>query len=90
MLERHPDLFRQAMEYEKINPETGERFTWIQNESLAELSRPERVAAIKAQHAKQQLYAKRNQAHLKLKDVFETNDKDETSFSIPTDVLPNL
>ena len=59
-------------------------------ESLAELSRPERVAAIKAQHAKQQLYAKRNQAHLKLKDVFETNDKDETSFSIPTDVLPNL
>ena len=78
LLERHPDLFKQAMDYEKIDPITGERFTWIQNESLAELARPERVAAIKEQHAKQQLYAKKNQAHLKLKDVFETEDDGET------------
>ena len=90
LLERHPDLFKQAMDYEKINPETGERFTWIQNESLAELSRPERVAAIKAQHAKQQLYAKKNQAHLKLKDVFDNKEQEESSFSIPADTLPNL
>ncbi|MBO7327969.1 MAG: phosphoadenosine phosphosulfate reductase, partial [Lentisphaeria bacterium] len=90
LLERHPDLFKQAMDYEKINPETGERFTWIQNESLAELSRPERVAAIKAQHAKQQLCAKKNQAHLKLKDVFDNKEQEESSFSIPADTLPNL
>lgn len=48
LLEKHPDLFKLAKEYEKFNPETGERFTWSQGESLEELSKPERVAEIKA------------------------------------------
>lgn len=44
--EHHPDLFEEAKRYEKIDPETGERFTWQQNESLEELVRPERVRQI--------------------------------------------
>lgn len=35
---RHPELFEVAKSYEKVNAATGERFTWIQGESLDELS----------------------------------------------------
>ena len=31
----------------KFNPETGERFTWSQGESLEELANPERIEQIK-------------------------------------------
>ncbi len=48
LLENHPDRFKQAQEYEKA--EKG--FTWNQNESLEELSRPERVKQIKEEHEK--------------------------------------
>lgn len=41
LYEQHPDLFAKAMEFEK------DGYTWNQNESLAELSRPERVRQIK-------------------------------------------
>ena len=77
LLERHPDLFRKAMAYEKTDPLTGERFTWVQSESLAELARPERVTEIKAQYEKRKMRQKKSQAHLGLKDIFveeETGD----------------
>jgi asparagine synthetase B (glutamine-hydrolysing) len=45
--ENHPELFEEAKKYEKANPETGERYTWSERESLAELEQPERVAEIK-------------------------------------------
>ena len=48
LLEKHRPLFELAKEYEKFDHETGERFTWCQGESLEELSKPERVAEIKA------------------------------------------
>jgi hypothetical protein len=50
LLEQHPELFELAKEYEKPNPhsKTGELFTWCQGESLEELSKPERIAEIKA------------------------------------------
>ncbi|HMQ46369.1 MAG TPA: phosphoadenosine phosphosulfate reductase family protein [Saprospiraceae bacterium] len=41
LYEQHPDLFFQAMEYEK------DGYTWGQNESLAELIKPERIEQIK-------------------------------------------
>lgn len=47
LLENHPGLFQKAAGYEKEDPTTGERYTWNGRESLAELARPERVAAIK-------------------------------------------
>jgi len=52
LMEHHPDLFEKAKEYEKVNEATGERYTWSQGESLEELSRPERVAEIKANHTR--------------------------------------
>jgi 3'-phosphoadenosine 5'-phosphosulfate sulfotransferase (PAPS reductase)/FAD synthetase len=50
--ENHPDLFELAKKYEKINSETGERYTWSERESLEELGKPDRVAEIKERHAK--------------------------------------
>jgi 3'-phosphoadenosine 5'-phosphosulfate sulfotransferase (PAPS reductase)/FAD synthetase len=50
--ENHPDLFELAKRYEKIDPVTGERYTWAQNESLVELETPERVAEIKRNETK--------------------------------------
>ena len=62
------------MEYEKADPLSGERFTWCQGESLAELSRPERVAEIKEQFAKKQATKPKCSANLSLKDVFADDD----------------
>lgn len=53
LLEHHPDLFEKAKQYEKCNPETREQYTWNEGESLEELSRPERVAQIKAEYAEE-------------------------------------
>lgn len=50
LLERHPESFEDAMAYEKTAVQSGSPFTWSQGESLAELSRPERVAQIKADY----------------------------------------
>jgi hypothetical protein len=50
LLERHPALFKKAMEYEKIDHEKGVRYTWSQGESLGELIRPERIRDIKNKH----------------------------------------
>jgi 3'-phosphoadenosine 5'-phosphosulfate sulfotransferase (PAPS reductase)/FAD synthetase len=47
LLENHPDLFEEAKAYEKINPETGERYTWNQAESLDELAQPARLIQIR-------------------------------------------
>lgn len=46
LLEQHPDLFWKAESYEK------DGYSWMQNESLRELSNPDRVLAIKREHLK--------------------------------------
>ncbi len=70
LLEKHPDLFEKAKKYEKTDPETGERFTWCQRESLDELARPERVKEIKEQHAKALEAKKKRRVNLPLIEVF--------------------
>lgn len=83
LLERHPDLFKKAIDYEKIDPITDEHYTWVQQESLVELSRPERVAAIKANFEKQKLCLSKSSANLGLKDVFvESDETVETACTI--------
>ena len=52
LMERHPQSFDEARSYEKNALEHGSPFTWSAGESLDELSRPERVAQIKADHQK--------------------------------------
>jgi hypothetical protein len=49
--ENHPKLFEEAKKYEKIDPETGARYTWSEAESLEELSQPERIEEIKRRQA---------------------------------------
>ena len=46
LLERHPDLFAKALKYEK------DGFTWMPNERLEDLMKPERVKQIKEEHLK--------------------------------------
>jgi len=38
LLENHPHLFEEAKKYEKVDPATGERYTWNQGETLDELA----------------------------------------------------
>ena len=84
LLEKHPDLFELARKYEETpneNAKTDEQFTWCQGESLAELSRPERVAQIKAEAAAA-LAAKRserpNQRLVQIfTDVLDDEDDEE-------------
>lgn len=50
LLEHHPEAFKHAMELEKTAMTDGSPFTWSQGESLAELSKPERVKQIKEEY----------------------------------------
>ncbi|WP_236884001.1 phosphoadenosine phosphosulfate reductase family protein [Dehalogenimonas formicexedens] len=69
LLEHHPHLFELASQYEKYDESSGRRFTWCDNESLEELSRPERVATIKTEHARRM---ERNLvAHITLAEILE-------------------
>lgn len=78
LLENHPDLFKKAIEYEKEDPVTGERYTWVQGESLEELAKPERVAQIKRDYEDRKARAKLHNIDLSLGEVFESDD-DESS-----------
>lgn len=53
LLENHPDLFEQAKQYEVRDPKSGKQYTWSQDESLEDLSRPERVEQIKREVQRQ-------------------------------------
>ena len=75
LLEHHKALYKKAMAYEKVDPETGERFTWSEGESLEELAKPERVAKIKAEYEKRrEREANAFKGHQKLKDVWLEDD----------------
>ena len=52
LLERHPEDFKKAKSMEKNALDHGSPFTWCENESLEELSKPERIKQIKADHEK--------------------------------------
>ena len=87
LLEEHPDLFELAKSYEKFNPETGERFTWSQGESLEELSDPERIAQIKANTEKAIEDKKRAIADQKITKPNQTLMQILTPAEILTEVL---
>ena len=55
LLENHPDLYKKAMAYEKVNPATGERYTWMEEESLSEFSTPDRIKEVKMNHLKRSI-----------------------------------
>lgn len=69
---RHPDLFQKAMEYEKYDDKTGQRYTWSERESLEELAHPDRLAAIDADHERRM---KREQSRLPNRTLLEVLDE---------------
>ena len=91
LLEEHPDLFELAKAYEETpnkNAKTDERFTWCHGESLEELSKPERIAEIKANTEKaiedkkkaiaDKKITKPNQTLMQiLTDIFDDEDDEE-------------
>ena len=83
-MHEHPDAFEEAKSYEKSAIEHGSPFTWTPNESLDELSRPERVAEIERQHDKRRADARARQLpnplRARLADGFvdEALDEDES------------
>ena len=71
LLERHPDLYWKAAEFEKFDPVSGKRFTWNENESLQELAaNPERIAKIKADYEKRQRKSACSRGDTTLMDIF--------------------
>lgn len=77
LLERHPKSFENAMNMEKTALEDGSPFTWCQSESLEQLSRPERVLQIKADHEKRLSEAKQKHRYNPLRPNDERVDIDE-------------
>ena len=68
--EQHPDLFEAAKAYERPFKGSGNTFTWGERESLSELERPERVQAIKDEHARRQAAKEASGADLTLAEVY--------------------
>jgi hypothetical protein len=78
LLENHPHLFEKAKAYEKIDPLTGECYTWSQGESLEELSRPERIVQIKADfEERKKRDAQAFKGNLKLIDLWGAGEVEE-------------
>lgn len=77
LLERHPEKFAEAMQYEKTALEHDSPFTWSEGESLEELSRPERVRAIQEEHAKRLEREKARRAVNPLRPNAEPLDNDD-------------
>ena len=69
LLEQHPELYKKSMEYEK------DGYTWIQGETLEELSRPERVRQIKLDYIKKQESKKTKATSGLLVDMFDDDDE---------------
>ncbi len=77
-MENHPDLYEKAIQYERIDPATDERYTWASGESLEELRRPERVAQIVTEHQKRQQRKPKVEPEQTLLQVFANeSDSDE-------------
>lgn len=76
--ELHPDAFEDAKAYEKTAVDAGSPFTWTQGESLNDLERPERIAAIKADFEKRQAKVKNKRPINPLRpELIEMVDIDE-------------
>lgn len=78
LLENHEDLYLAASSFEKSNDDTGERYTWSQGESLAELRNPDRIAELKAKQ-KPKCVPGKTETNLSLSEVFGTFSDDESN-----------
>lgn len=79
LLNNHEDFFWKAAEFEKTDPTTGSRFTWIQNESLIELAQPGRIKKINEEHLARMRGQRINNTESPLLDVFSESTDSEAS-----------
>ena len=77
LFERYPEDFEKAMAYEKTALENDSPFTWSEGESLAELSRPERIEQIKKDHARKVEKLKARRPENPLRPNTESIDMDD-------------
>ncbi len=77
LMEKHPDLFELAKQYEKIDLESGERYTWNQKESLVELADPGRVQEIKDRLKRELEKKQKSRVNLPLIEVLDEVLEDE-------------
>lgn len=77
LMEQHPDAFEEAKRYEKNALEHGSPFTWSQGESLDELTKPERVAEIRADHERRLCRIRAKTARNPLRSDSEPLDIDD-------------
>ena len=75
--EAHPDLFEKAKAYEVPFEPSGSTFTWSERESLAELERPERMAAIKREHEIRAARKRERRENLTLEQVFDNDGPED-------------
>lgn len=73
LYEQHPDLFAQAMEYERGD------FSWNQDEPLEKLIHPDRIVSIKREYIKRQKRALKSNkpASPKLLDILMSSSEEE-------------
>lgn len=69
LFEQHPELFAKAIEYEK------DGYTWIQDEPLSELIRPERIIKIKEEYIKRTERKSKTQSPFLLDILSEAEDE---------------
>jgi 3'-phosphoadenosine 5'-phosphosulfate sulfotransferase (PAPS reductase)/FAD synthetase len=76
LLEKHPNLYWKAADFEKHDQTTGNIFTWIENESLHDLAKPERVEQIKADYDRRLRRSKASREDITLRDIFSPENTD--------------
>lgn len=78
LYQKHPDKFRQALDMEKYNLVTGERYTWIPGESLEELIQPMRAEQIKREF-EARANSRKVAPNMPLVKIFELNQDNSES-----------
>ena len=74
LFENHPDLFAEAMEYEKDDPTNGDSYTWIEREKLVDLIKPERICRIKEEFEKRKQTEQILRPNTRLVDIFDDDE----------------
>ncbi len=77
LIEKHPDAFQEAKNYEKKALENQSPFTWSEGESLEELSKPERIEQIKSDYLERLERAKKKRVVNPLRPDDDPVDIDE-------------
>lgn len=68
------DFSEKSVRYPKAPAYEKDGFTWMQNKRLQDLSNPERMKQMKAEHA-QRLAAQSQQTSNRLRDILEDNEE---------------